>query len=100
MAFWQVDTFCAPCQKVSHPTRKDARHARRTHHHGTKAKGLQAYECPHGSGYHLGHRDPLRAHRANLNDPRIRLVPAPAQTTAAAQAMARVRSAPASRQTP
>jgi hypothetical protein len=87
-AQWMDTTGCDSCGKRSYHTRRDARRARRAHH--SDAKGLQAYPCPVGLGFHLGHLDPQRAPRANLNDPRIRLVPAPEHTTTAAQTMARM----------
>jgi hypothetical protein len=47
-------TYCDDCDKRGYFTRKVARQAARSRHHGDK--GLRPYECPAGTGlWHLGH---------------------------------------------
>lgn len=47
---------CERCGKIAWPSRKAARHHVRNHHR--RADPQQAYRCPYGLGWHLGHLPP------------------------------------------
>jgi predicted secreted protein len=46
---------CQSCGKLSYTTRKDARRSASRY---PGAHHLNAYPCPHGQGWHLGHLRP------------------------------------------
>jgi hypothetical protein len=72
-AAYQDRYLCETCDKFTYRTRRDARQARKAYHRGDQ--GMQAYECPTGRGYHLGHISSKYVPPPNLNDPNWRPPP-------------------------
>lgn len=55
------DTYCNECNKTAHASIEAACTARRglvrSGKHRTKPGVLHVYPCPHGNGWHVGHRN-------------------------------------------